>query len=241
MTFDDDNPIRVYLANLICDPVILAAAQKLNVVRRERKVDIVCLVWTLILGFGNGSERTLASLRRTYQAASGHMLARSAFYDRLTPALTRLMHVLLQHVLKAQRDTLSEFHGDTMRGFERLLAMDATILRLHTLLAGRYPGCRTNHSPAAAKLHMVMNVVDGSPNRIRLTDERTNDGGPWKRLGRWVKGSLLLFDLGYFDLNFFHRIDQRGGFFVSRLKSTANPRIIRDLSRGPGRRVEIAG
>src|SRR5690554_5038108 len=194
----------------------------LPICKRERKVDIVCLVWTLILGFGNGSKRTLASLRRTYQAASGHMLARSAFYDRLTPALTRLMHVLLQHVLKAQRDTLSEIHGDTMRGFERLLAMDATILRLHTLLAGRYPGCRTNHSPAAAKLHMVMNVVDGSPNRIRLTDERTNDGGPWKRLGRWVKGSLLLFDLGYYDFNFFHRIDQRGGFFVSRLKSTAN-------------------
>src|SRR5690554_7564749 len=55
----------------------------LPICKRERKVDIVCLVWTLILGFGNGSKRTLASLRRTYQAASGHMLARSAFYDRL--------------------------------------------------------------------------------------------------------------------------------------------------------------
>lgn len=138
------------------------------------------------------------------------MLARSAFYNRFTPTLAQLMHVLLQHVLKAQRDTLSEIHGDMMCGFERLLAMDATILRLHTLLAGRYPGCRTNHGPAAAKLHMVMNVVDGSPNRIRLTDERTNDGGFWKRLGRWVKSSLLLFDLGYYDFNFFHRIDQRG-------------------------------
>ena len=57
MTFDNNNPSRAYLANLIRDPVILAAAQKLNVVRRERKVDIVCLVWTPILGFGNGSKR----------------------------------------------------------------------------------------------------------------------------------------------------------------------------------------
>lgn len=241
MASDHDNPIRQYLANLICDPVIEAYAQKLGVVERRRKIDVVCLVWTLILGFSSGSRRTLASLRRAYQAASGHLVAPSSFYDRLTPALARLMRQLLAHILRVQRESLTDFHGERMRGFDRLLAMDATILRLHGLLAPVYPGCRTNHTPAAAKLHMVMNVVDGSPNRIRLTDERTGDGGPWKRLGAWVKGSLLLFDLGYYDFHFFHRIDKRGGYFLSRLKSTANPRIIEDLSRGPGRRCSTEG
>jgi IS4 transposase len=213
----------------------------LGVVKRQRKVDVVCLVWTLVLGFSTGSKRTLASLRRTYQAVSGHLIARSSFHDRLTPALAQLMRRLLEHILKAQRETFPDFHGERMRGFDKLLAMDATILRLHELLAADFPGCRTNHSPAAAKLHMVMNVVDGSPNRIRLTDERTGDGGPWKRLGDWVKGSLLLFDLGYYDFNFFHRIDKRGGYFLSRLKSTANPKIIEDLAYGPGRRYPIEG
>lgn len=241
MTVDHNNPIRLFLATPLCDSLIEYCAEKLGVVQRQRKVDIVCLVWTLILGFGTGSKRSIASLRRTYQAISGHLLARSSFHDRLTPALAELMRLLLEQVLKLQREKMPNFHGEFMRGFDRLLAMDATILRLHDLLTGSYPGCRTNHSPAAAKLHMVMNVVDGSPNRIRLTDERCGDGGPWKRLGGWVKGSLLLFDLGYYDFHFFHRIDQRKGFFVSRLKSTANPHIIRDLATGPGQRTPVAG
>lgn len=239
MALSDDSPIRLYMTNLLRDSVIATCAERLGVVERQRKVDIVCLVWTLILGFGAGSKRTIASLRRAYSAASGHHLVPSSFHDRLTPALARLMRTLLDHVLAAQRAHMGSIHGERLRGFERLLAMDATVLRLHDLLAPEWAGCRTNHSPAAAKLHMVMNVLDGSPNRIRLTDERTPDGGPWKRLGKWVKGALLLFDLGYYDYNFFHRIDQRGGFFVSRLKSTANPRIIRELSSGPGRRVKV--
>lgn len=241
MTFDHSSPIRLFLASPLHDSIIELCAAKVGVIQRQRKVDIVCLVWTLVLGFGTGSKRSIASLRRTYEAISGHTLARSSFHDRLTPALARLMRLLLEQVLKLQREKLPAVHGEFMRGFDRLLAMDATILRLHDLLSSAYPGCRTNHSPAAAKLHMVMNVVDGSPNRIRLTDERTGDGGPWKRLGDWVKGSLLLFDLGYYDFHFFYRIDQRGGFFVSRLKSTANPQIVRDLTTGPGQRTPVAG
>lgn len=241
MASDNNSAIRTYLANLLQDPIIAAHAAVLGVVQRERKVDVVCLVWTLVLGFGAGSKRSIASLRRTYIAVSGHTLAPSSFYDRLTPQLAQLMRRLLEYVLEFQREQLSEFHGELMRGFERLIAMDATILRLHDLLASKYSGCRTNHSPAAAKLHMVMNVIDGSPNQIRLTDERTGDVGPWKRLGRWVEGSLLLFDLGYYDFNFFHRIDRRGGFFVSRLKTTANPRIVADLGEGPGRRINVEG
>ena len=38
-------------------------AAALGVLTRRRKVDVVALVWTLALGFGVGSERTLASLR----------------------------------------------------------------------------------------------------------------------------------------------------------------------------------
>lgn len=147
MATDHNNLIRRHLAMLLCDPVIEAYAQKLGVVRRQRKVDIVCLVWTLILGFSTGSKRTLASLRRTYQVASGHLIARSSFHGRLTPALAQLMRRLLEHILNAQRQSVADFHGEYMRGFEKLLAMDATILRLHKLLAADYPGCRTNHSP----------------------------------------------------------------------------------------------
>lgn len=70
---------------------------------------------------------------------------------------------------------------------------------------------------------MVMSVKDASPARIRLTPEGTNDRSPWRRVGGWVKDTLMLFDLGCFGYAFFTRIDENGGFFISRLKANANP------------------
>ncbi|MGH8655346.1 MAG: hypothetical protein ACREYE_25660 [Gammaproteobacteria bacterium] len=35
----------------------------------------------------------------------------------------------------------------------------------------------------------------------------------------------MLFDLGYYDFNLFARIHHQGGFFLSRLKSNANPTL----------------
>ena len=109
-----------------------------------------------------------------------------------------------------------------LASFRELLAIDATMVRLHSFLAQAYPACRTNHTQAAAKLHVVMNILDGSPCRVKLTSERTHDQTPWRRAGPWIKGCLLLFDLGYFSYGLFDRIDQNGGFFLTRCKANAN-------------------
>jgi hypothetical protein len=50
-----------------------------------------------VRGFERGARRTLASLRRTYTAATSVTLAPSAFYDRFTPQLAELMRRLTAH------------------------------------------------------------------------------------------------------------------------------------------------
>jgi IS4 transposase len=88
---------------------------------------------------------------------------------------------------------------------------------------------------------MVMSVLDGSPNRVKLTPERTHDTSPWRRVESWVKGRLLLFDLGYFAYHLFDRIDAHGGFFLTRMKSHANPRIVAVHRRWRGQSVPVVG
>jgi hypothetical protein len=43
------------------------------------------------------------------------------------------------------------------------------------------------------------------------------------RIGPWVDGRLLLFDLGFFRYQLFDRIGRNGGYFLSRLKASTNP------------------
>jgi len=228
------------LATLLPKTVIEDAARRHGVVERQRKVAVHALVWSLILGFQTGSERTIEALRTAYQRASGHTLARSAYYDRLTAKLAKLLRMLAVDAMDDLGEKIPTPRGH-LAGFIDLLAIDATVLKLHDWLSKSYAATRTNSNQSAAKLHMVMSVLDGSPRRVKLTSERTNDRTPWKRVGRWVEGRLLLFDLGYYSYSLFDRIDQNGGYFLSRLKANANPLIVDVHRRWRGRSIDVTG
>ncbi|MHC9539174.1 MAG: transposase [Vulcanimicrobiota bacterium] len=54
-----------------------------------------------------------------------------------------------------------------------------------------------------------------------------------------MKRRLLLFDLGYFEYSLFERIQRNGGYFISRLKAYANPKILFSHRSHKGRKKPI--
>ena len=222
-------------------PVLVEAeARRLGVIQRQRKVDLHALVLSLALGFQVGARRSLESLRHAYQKASGQTLVRSSFYARLNGALATLLQRLCVLVMRELAET-ARLPRAWLSGFEEVLAIDATVIRLHRLLARPYAATRTNHTKAAAKLHLVMRVLDGAPTKVRLSSERMDDRTPWRKVGPWLRGRLLLMDLGFYNFHLFARIDDNGGYFLSRLKSNANPVIDRALRRWRGQAIAIEG
>ena len=57
--------IRERLASLLPKAEIERPAPESGAVRRRRKVDASAMLWSVLLGFGTGRERTLTGLRRT--------------------------------------------------------------------------------------------------------------------------------------------------------------------------------
>jgi IS4 transposase len=181
----------------------------------------------------------LADLRRSYERVTGRSLSASSFYNRFTPALARFLKQLFEMGLeKLSRSTASA--QAALGPIHDILCIDSTIVRLHDALARCWPACRTNHTLAAVKLHTVVNVRGRGPQSIKLTSERVHDG-PVLKAGQWVKGKLLLFDLGYFRYQLFAAIEQQGGFFLTRLKDNANPILLRLNRRHRGRAVVVEG
>ena len=229
------------LTTLIPEARVLELAKELGVVERIRKVDIYTFVWSLVLGFQTGTARTLTALLHLYnKRRPGEYIVRSSFHDRLTNELSRLLRALAMECLEVLRRNAG-VPGGYLDDFRALLAIDATVLRLRSLLGSSYPACRTNHTKAAAKLHVVMNVIDASVHTVRVTGERVDDRTPWRRIGKWVQGCLLLLDLGYYSFHLFDRIDQNGGFYLSRLKSNANVLILKANRVWRGNSVPVAG
>jgi IS4 transposase len=181
----------------------------------------------------------LADLRRSYERVTGQSLSASSFYSRFTPALSRFLKQLFEMGLdKLGRGTASA--QAALGPLQDILCIDSTIVRLHDALARCWPACRTNHTLAAVKLHTVVNVRGRGPQSIKLTSERVHDG-PVLQAGQWVKGKLLLFDLGYFRYQLFAAIQQQGGFCLTRLKDNANPILLRLNRRHRGRAVVVEG
>ena len=235
----DDSHIGNLLAISLPDALIEKLAVATEAVERERKVDIVMLVWTLVWGFDGGTKLSLASLRRKYEQFAATTIARSSWYGRLNKAMAQLMEMLVDWLLRLRTDQTHAEVSKRFQGFRELLAVDSTVIQLHRLLADDFES--THEHQAAAKAHVVANVIDGGANSVKLTGQTTHDTGPVKTIGKWVSDCLLLMDLGYYDFNLFHRIDQQGGYFISRVKSGANPTIKKSNITCRGRSIELAG
>jgi IS4 transposase len=231
-------PLRTALSSLFPAALLRRLARETGTVQRRRRVDPVKLFWVVVLGVGGG-ERSFAELRRFYEKVAGKKISASSFYNRFTPAFTRFLQELLN--LGMEKLLRCASGATTVLGeIREILCVDSTIVRLHDALASRWPACRTNHTQAAVKLHTVLNVRGKGPQRIQVTSERVHDS-PVLRAGAWVKGRLLLFDLGYFRYSLFAAIARQGGFFLTRLKDNANPTLRRLHRRHRGRAVAVEG
>jgi IS4 transposase len=231
--------IKEVLTRIFPRDTLQKAAIAVGLAQRQRKVRVVPLFWTLVLGFGTGHARTLAALRRAYELATGVSLVPSAFYDRFTPALARWLQHLVGYALTQVAEPTHALRG-ALASFRDLVLADATVIRLHDLLAKSFAACRTNHTLAALKLHTVMSVNAAGPRAVKITAERVHDG-PVFRIGRWVQDRLLLFDLAYFRFQLFACIHAQGGYFISRLKKSADPLIVATHRRWRGASVGLVG
>jgi IS4 transposase len=227
------------LTRLISTREINEYARWSGVVRRRRKIEPAALFWTVVLGFAAGGQRSLAGMRRAYERGTGTRMVPSVFYDRFTHALAAFFRCVVGVLLEKVEQSTPNLQG-ILKTFRDVLVTDSTLVRLHELLERSFPACRTNHTKAAAKLHVMMSVQGRGMRSVKLSSGRQHDG-PILKVGRWVRDRLLLFDLGYFRYALFNRIAAQGGYYISRLKQNANPLITGVLRDGTPNGLRLVG
>ena len=231
--------IREQLTSLVSHQKLTSIAKKVGLQKRKRKVSPVSLFWTVVLGFGAGQAKTIAALRRLYQTMTKTTIVSSSFYDRFTKELTLFFRKVVAELITKLAAVRPKYQG-IFKKFEDVFIIDATVVRLHHLLEKKYPSTWTNHTKASAKLSMVICVHDASPRSIKVTEGRRHECKKF-RVGKWISGKLLLFDLGFFKYQLFDNITRNKGYFISRLKDNADPLITKTYSRCRGRAIELEG
>lgn len=212
-------------------------ARETGLVERQRKLDAAALFWALTLGFAVGEDRSLEALRQSYLRCVGGEfdLTYASFHGWFAASLTAFLHEVLNHALEDLASSSDRLDGRLDR-FRDVLIPDMTVVTLYRSLTDAYPGYGDDH--AGAKLHIVESVSTGLPTQFSITDARTHESTQLST-GRWLTGSLLLYDQGFFDYRTMDLIDANDGWFVTRLKPNANLRIVDELREWRGNAISL--
>ncbi|WP_394339395.1 IS4 family transposase [Methanosaeta sp. UBA356] len=239
-SFDDKNLIERTLCELFPPEWLRDKAKETGLIKRERKIDPVIMFWTLAIGYGTFLQRTLAGLKRNYESASNLILSDSSWYYRFTPELVTFLRECVSHGLEHLAQEPNRTLSDRLSPFEDVLIQDSTIIRLHEKLADIWPATRSRKVAAGVKVAVLTSAIASGPKSVALFSENTNELKTLK-IGPWIKDRILLIDLGFYKYQVFTRIKENGGYFVSRLKSNANPLIIESYRTHRGRSIDVRG
>ena len=216
------------------------AAKETGLIKRERKIEAFVMLWTLVFSFGVHLPRNLANMKRKYEKASKKQIAESSWYMRFTPELVEFLKVCVAHAIEQLALEQNKVLSEKLAKFKDVLIQDSTIIRLHKSLAKKWPAARSKTVAAGVKVGMLVSAVANSPKSIGIYAETTNELKTL-RIGPWIKDRILLIDLGFYKHQLFAKIKENEGYFVSRLKGSADPLIIDLHNTCPGNSIDVKG
>ena len=127
-------------------------------------------------------------------------------------------------------------HG--FRFKNKLLTLDATLIEL---CASVFDWAQYRRTKGAVKLHLLLDHQGLLPSFALITEGRVHESRVARSL-RFEPGTIVVFDRGYADYDWFASLDAEGVFFVTRMKDNADYGVVERRSvpeHGAVRRDEI--
>lgn len=185
------------------------------------------LLVTMIFGQVNQiqSLRTLTTAFGSLGAHHYHLNAQSMGRSTLSDALSKrnpeplrlLCEHLLQGVARKQRQSLQE----------KICLIDSTSITLRGPGFDEWAKATKTRITQGLKVHMAIDPRQAAPTYANVTYANVNDMTDAQGMSLEA-GMTYVFDKGYCDYNWWHKIDQSGAFFVTRLKRNANVRCLEE-------------
>ncbi|MDO8156005.1 IS4 family transposase [Bacillus toyonensis] len=194
-------------------------ARELTFVQRKRKfsahdLSIIC-VWV--------SQRvasdSLVRLCSQLHAVTGTLMSPEGLNKRFNKKAVCFLKHIFSTLLKNKICETSLIPSSSTTYFQRIRILDATIFQVPNHLAPIYPGSGGCAQTAGIKIQLEYDLHSGKFLNFQMGPGKNNDKTfGTECLDTLRPGDLCIRDLGYFSLKDLDQMDQRGVFYVSRLK-----------------------
>jgi len=195
-------------------------ARDCQVVIREREFTGQTLLLMIVVTLLNKPDATWTDFHAT-AARIGLDVSRAAVEKRFAAGqpLVDFFRMALERVLR-QSVIGNPSSTELLQPFTAVLVGDATTIALPDELADLFPGCggAIGTSRAALKLQVLWNLKTGQLVQLVVEPGRASDAKSPIALEEAAAGTLLVYDLGYFDVSRFAALDAQKAKFISRLQ-----------------------
>ena len=167
---------------------------------------------------GRQSLRDIEANLRTQKHKLYHLGAKPISRSSLARVNEKQPHELYQHLFSTLLVRLQGRPVSHKFRFKNpLFSLDASLIDLSLKL---FPWADCNRSKAAMKLHVGLNHSDMIPEFVALSDGKENDLVQGRQFD-FPTGSIVAFDKGYNDYGWYNELNNKGVFFVTRLRPNA--------------------
>jgi hypothetical protein len=133
--------------------------------------------------------------------------------------------------LLAKCQTLAASQPGTMKKIKfrfknPLLSLDASVI---DLCARMFDWAKFRLTKGAVKLHLLLDHDGYLPSYMVITEGKTHEVRVARQM-RFSPGTILVFDRGYTDYEWFANLIQQGVYFVTRLKENADYGVVEELA-----------
>jgi putative transposase len=172
---------------------------------------------------GRQSLRDIESVMRSQRGTLYHLgckaIARTSL-ARLNEQQPHTLYEQLFHTLAQRCQSSSPRHS--FRFKSPLYSLDSTLIDLSLKL---FPWSDHNKHRGAVKLHVGLNHGGHFPAFVAVTGGKVHDVRQGRELN-FPRGSIVVFDKGYNDYQWYADMENKGIFFVSRQRTNAVYRVL---------------
>jgi IS4 transposase len=198
--------------------------------KRERAIKPFELVMSLITGLGDKSVDTLSDLHRYFVTLTETDVCYKPFHKQLSkPEFVVFMKRLVGVAMaKLQQQILGTTHN--LSDFKKVIVQDGSSFAVHDSLQDDFKGRFTKISPAAVELHVTWDILNSTPAAIQLAPDHVTEYNFLPDASS-LKNCLFMGDRGYFKLAYFDNINESGGSYLVRSKTSFKPDVIAGFNK----------
>ncbi|HDR8072543.1 TPA: IS4 family transposase [Bacillus cereus] len=220
---DELQPFAEELQRYVTPVFLEELAREIGFIKRKRKFSGSDLATICIWISQRVASDSLVRLCSKLHATAGTLLSPEGLNKRLNRKAVLFLQHIFSLLLQQKICEQTQIPNQLFSYFERIRILDATVFQVPNALENVYPGSVGCAQKAGIKIQLEYDLHSGQFLNFQVGAGKNNDKTfGTECLDTLRPGDLCIRDLGYFSLEDLDQMDQRGTYYISRLKPNTN-------------------